>query len=363
MHRSLFAFFILGAVSLALLSPAPALAGEAISPKAEEPAAIGGGSVEAIIRKGIELFTNERMEDALALFQKIIDRDREDPRGYFYKAAVFSVTMLDYKTRHFEPQFNRYIDLAIEKAESRLTSNDRDAEAHFYLGGAYGYRGIDKTMVGGWLGAFIDGTRGVFHLQKALGLNPKYYDAYYGLGAYHYWVSAKSSILWFLPFFADERARGIEELRLASDKGRYSMYEARGTLVTVLMNEKRWKEALAEVEVLLDKFPNDLSSRIQRGTILAELGRWDEVERDFKWVKAFLATKPFHGFMRDMETEYYLALAAQRRGRSKDFFERCLRVKEIMGQNRAHPYIDGLSELEARARQLCGEPTQPDAQE
>ena len=354
MLRRLFAAFVFA--TLLAYPPGPGLAQGPISPTSESSDVSRDNPVEKIIKRGIRAVTNENFQEALDIFQKLIDKDKKDPRGYFYKAAVFSVTMQDYKTRAFEDEFNRFINEAIAKAEERLEIDDKDAEAHFYLGGAYGYLGIDKTMVGSWLGAFLDGTRGVFHLQEALNFNPTYYDAYYGLGAYHYWVSAKSSLLWFLPFFADERARGIEELRMASDKGAFARFEARASLVTVLMNEDRYEEAEEEVEKLLDKFPNDLSSHVQRGLIMAELGRWDDVEMEFRWVKEFLARRPFSGYMRELEASYHLALADYRRSRSKEFFEGCLKVKEIMGEGRSSDYIEGLDEVERKARELCGSP-------
>lgn len=354
MRLRMFAVIVLWVLLLTPWVPSYVCAQGPISPTTEDTDVSTSDPVETIIKRGIIVFTNEQPNEALNIFQKLIERDQDDPRGYFYKAAVFSVTMQDYKTRAFENEFYRYVNEAIDKAESRIKVNGEDAEAHFYLGGAYGYRGIDKTMVGNWLSAFLDGTRGVFHLQQSLSFNPKYYDAYYGLGAYHYWVSARSSLLWFLPFFADERAQGIEELRLASNKGSFARYEARASLVTVLMNEDRWDEALKEVEVLLEKFPEDLSSHIQRAKIMVKLARWEEVTSEFQWVKRFLADRPYRGYMRELEAEYYLALAAHRQSRSKDFFEGCLRVKEIMGSNRNRSYIEGLSELEQRARQLCG---------
>lgn len=353
MGRRLFAVFVLGTF-FTLFPAGVGLSQGPIAPTTESSDVSTSDPIEQITKRGIFAFTNENFQEALEIFQKIIDRNQDDPRGYFYKAAVFNVTMQDYKTRAFEKEFNRYISQAIDKAETRIQVNSQDAEAHFYLGGAYGYRGIDKTMVGSWLGAFLDGTRGVFHLQQALSFNPKLYDAYYGLGAYHYWVSAKSSLLWFLPFFADERARGIEELRMASDKGAFARFEARASLATVLMNEGRWKEAQQEVEVLLDKFPNDLSSHIQRGQIMAKLEKWKEVEKEFGWAKEFLTTRSFSGYPRALEVEYFLALAAHRQGHSKELFEGCLRVRDIMGQNRNHIYIEGLTETESRARELCG---------
>jgi tetratricopeptide (TPR) repeat protein len=341
------------------MAPPPGFAQGPISPTTEASDVSTSDPVESMIKRGILVLTNERFDEALEIFQKLIDHNKDDPRGHFYKAAVLSVTMQDYKTRAFESEFYLHINEAIEKAESRIEAQVDDAEAHFYLGGAYGYRGIDKTMIGNWLSAFLDGTRGVFHLQQALSFNPKYYDAYYGLGAYHYWVSARSSLLWFLPFFSDERDRGIEELRLAGSKGLFAQYEARASLVTVLINEERWEEARQEAEALIDKFPDDLSSHIQRGHIMASLGRWDEVTREFRWIKGFLANRPYHGYMRDLEAEYYLALSAQRQSHSQDFFDTCLKVNELMGNDQTRAFIEGLGELELRARELCGGTTPP----
>lgn len=335
-----------------LLISVPARAQESISP----PPKGDDLAIDALIIKGIALFTNERLDEALQIFKKLIDLDEDDPKGYFYTAAVYGVTMQDYRTRAFEREFNYFIDLAITKAQNQLDKNNDDAEAHFYLGGAYGYRGIDKTIVGSWLAAFLDGTQGVFHLKKAVAINSNFYDAYYGIGSYHYWVSAKAGILWFLPFFKDERVRGIEEIRLASNKGRYARYEAKAALVTVLMNEGRWEEALKLTDEMIAEFSNDFSSRIQRGMILAELGRWPKVEEEFLWIKKFVEAQPYPGYMRRLEANYYLALATNRQNKSRPFFDRCLKVNELMGRHRFHDYLEGLLNLEQKASQLCGSP-------
>ena len=55
--------------------------------------------LDTLIYQGIEMVHRERIDEALTIFKKIIEKDEESPVGYFYIAALYEVLMQNYKTR------------------------------------------------------------------------------------------------------------------------------------------------------------------------------------------------------------------------------------------------------------------------
>jgi len=77
-------------------------------------------------------------------------------------------------------------DLAHEVLDSASVTSDQEAQANLYLGAAEGYIGIFEYGQGNLIPALINGFQADNHLEKALFLNPKLFDAYFGLGLYRY---------------------------------------------------------------------------------------------------------------------------------------------------------------------------------
>ncbi len=65
-------------------------------------------------------------------------------------------------------------------------TQDQEAQANLYLGASEGYIGIFEYGQGNLIVALINGFQADSHLEKALLLNPKLVDAYFGLGMYRY---------------------------------------------------------------------------------------------------------------------------------------------------------------------------------
>jgi hypothetical protein len=49
--------------------------------------------------------------------------------------------------------------------------------------------------------------------------DPQFWDAYLGLGVYHYYGSMLTKAYWFLPGFGDQRQKGLNEIRQARERG------------------------------------------------------------------------------------------------------------------------------------------------
>jgi len=88
--------------------------------------------------------------------------------------------------KNFMYHSRRVKDLAHDILDSASMTSDQGAQANLYLGAAEGYIGIFEYGQGNLIPALVNGFQADNHLEKALFLNPKLFDAYFGLGLYRY---------------------------------------------------------------------------------------------------------------------------------------------------------------------------------
>ena len=196
------------------------------------------------INRGIELTINNRFDEAIDLYRKLIEKYPRQPIGYFYTAATLQAKMLDAEDYSEQAEFYRLSDLAIHYAEELQERGDATGWTVFYEGSAYLYRSFMDSKKGKWFAAYKDAKRGVGRLEKAVALDSSLYDAYLGLGSFKYWKSAKADFLLWLPFISDERKTGIEMIRQSIAKGIFTYWIARDQLSWVLMDAGNYREAM-----------------------------------------------------------------------------------------------------------------------
>jgi tetratricopeptide (TPR) repeat protein len=288
--------------------------------------------MDILIHQGIEKVQHEQIEGALADFQQIILMDPKSPVGYFYIAALYEVLMQNYRTRAFSEKFYYYVGKAIALGEESVKRDGNDEWANFYLGGAYGYRAIDRSENGNWFGAFLDAQNGAEYLQAAININPMLYDAYFGFGVYKYWRSVKSKVLWFLPFFEDERAAGIRDIQTAITMGKYTRIAGKRALIGIYYNEKEYDSALQLIGEILSEYPEDVHAVKMKGVIFYDQKRWDEAVLVFSRLSDQLRNSRWKNSGIDMEVEYYLTLANYKLERMHEYQagrERLSRMRKV----------------------------------
>jgi tetratricopeptide (TPR) repeat protein len=265
--------------------------------------------VDQIIFKGLEYVHQDETFKAVDEFKKLIELFPNDPIGYFYVSATLQTMMDDYRNYSYLDEFNKYMDLAIEKGEEREKRGNLTAYDCLYLGGAVGYRGINKALTGDWFGGFVDGLKGKGYLEKALELNPELYDVYYGLGTYHFWKSLKSKIFWWLPFVKDNRQMGIDMIKLAIEKGKFAAEDAKYALVRIYVENKEHENAFAMIEKLMKSQPNKPFLLWFLGRAQFETKMYAKAINTYQILLNTLIGSPYYHPEGEVECRYYLALA------------------------------------------------------
>jgi len=305
--------------------------------------------VGQIILQGVKYVHRDETFKAVDEFKKLIELFPNDPIGYFLVSAAFQNMMDDYRNYSYSDEFNKYMDMAIEKGEERKKRGNLTAYDCLYLGGAIGYRGINKALTGDWFGAFVDGLKGKGYLEKALELDPELYDVYYGLGTYHFWKSLKSRIFWWLPFVKDNRQMGIDMIKLAIEKGRYSKEDAKIALVRIYVENKEYQNAFDMIEKLSQSQPDKPFLLWFLGRAQFETKMYAGAINSYRTLLEVLIASPYYHPEGEVECRYWLALAYFE---NENFEDSQKQIDAILVLERETPENENISQFVKKAKEL-----------
>lgn len=312
---------------------------------------------DSLLRAIMDQAFNERYDEALRSAEALIELDPQGHVGYFTAASVRLGIMRIYRTRQFEEEFEQLVNKAIKLGEKRVKHGG--AWDHFFLGGAYGFRGANKAREYNWVGAFTDGWKGLQALSRALKEDPSLYDAYLGFGLYHYWRSALAGVLRSLPFVGDQRQRGIEEIQLAIDKGRYSQVVGTYALVEVYYNEKEYEKAFELNRRLAARYPNNIAWLYMELKLFAATQKWGEAARVAQELIERLKASPYQSDGFFSEVYWVLAMAEKELDHRDKALRACAlglaHVKKRDGERELEGPWEPFSEIRKRLKELCKE--------
>ena len=238
------------------------------------------GTFQELGIKGIELAHDMQFDEADKLFDKMIRMKPDNAFGYLLKLSSFSL-MAEIKgiEKEQEEYFKDLTLKTINIAEGMLKKNKHDTDALFYLGCAYGNLGVYYTDTNSWLRAYWNGRKGKNCLEKVVEKDPDYYDAYLGLGMYHYYAAVLPKIvrpLSFLLGIEGDRVKGIDEVKLALSKGTYARGSAKYFLAkSVYLKEENYEAALPLYKELITDYPHSFSLQMQLAICYRNLKKYD----------------------------------------------------------------------------------------
>jgi tetratricopeptide (TPR) repeat protein len=195
--------------------------------------------------------------------------------------------LVDPTNRAFDAQFSAEVERAIRSTEAWTEREPRNAEAHFYAGGAYAARVQWRVLRDEKVAAARDGKRIKQALERAIALDAELDDAYFGIGLYQYYADvapAAAKVLRFLLLLpGGDKAEGLAQMRRARTRGKLLQGEADYQLhVIYLWYEKRADLAADLLESLMERYPGnpifpaqlaDLQDRYDHD-ITASLATW-----------------------------------------------------------------------------------------
>jgi tetratricopeptide (TPR) repeat protein len=187
----------------------------------------------------------------------------------------------DEQNSALEKEFLAAADQTIQMTKKGIKQGDPSGIGRLCLGGSLGLLARWDAIQGHWLAAYRNGKQ-AFDLQsQAIQINPELYDAYLGPGIFHYYVAVLPSAAKFFAHmvFGGSKNQGLEEIRLAMNKGRFSRTAARLFLVNIYTNnEKDPATALALLSDGRKAFPDSPFFQFVELLVLEEARDWNALE-------------------------------------------------------------------------------------
>jgi tetratricopeptide (TPR) repeat protein len=176
--------------------------------------------------------------------------------------ALWWRIQLDPDSRALDDAFLEAVERAIASAEAWTEREPDNAEAWFYVGGAYAARVQWRVLRDEKLSAARDGKRIKDALERALALDPDLDDAYFGIGMYRYYADVAPTAARVLRFLlllpGGNRKEGLAQMLRARAEGRLLQGEADYQLhIIYLWYERQTGRALELLRDLHQHYPGN----------------------------------------------------------------------------------------------------------
>jgi Tetratricopeptide repeat len=214
--------------------------------------------------------------------------------------ALWWRILLDPDSRALDDDFSTSVDRAIRTTSAWTTRAPDDAEAWFYLGGAYAARVQWRVLREERLAAARDGKRIKDALERALLLDPGLDDAYFGIGLYRYYADVAPTAAKILRFLlllpGGNREEGLAQMLRARTRGRllqgeadyqlhviYLWYEEETVRALELLRDLQRRHPgnplfLAQIAEIQDVYQHDVIASLESWRTLLEQSRTERVE-------------------------------------------------------------------------------------
>jgi tetratricopeptide (TPR) repeat protein len=272
---------------------------------------------DAVTRRGIDYVYNLEFEKAEEEFGRLVALQPRHPAGYFFRAMVIWWKILvDLDNPQYDDQLFAALDEVEEMCDSILDVRSDDVTAIFFKGGAIGFAGRLRFHRDDWLGAANAGRKALPLVQRASDLDPNNYDIYLGTGIYNYYADVIPNeypvvkpLLLFIP--PGDRAKGIKELTLASQKAKYANVETAYFLMQIYYNyEKDYAKALELARSLNGRYPHNMLFHRYVGRCHVSMNNWKLARETFSAIldRVRLGERGYTAQL-EREAEYYLGMS------------------------------------------------------
>ncbi len=303
-----------------------------------------GSAVEAAAKRGIDEVYNLEFEKADSVFARLVAERPNDPTGYFLQAMViWWRIVLDMDSEQYDREFYDRLDRVVDMCDSILDKDANNVDAIFFKGGAIGFKGRLKFHRDDYLAAANAGRKALPLVQEAQSLAPHNYDVLLGSGMYNYYADVipqeypfLKPVLLFIP--PGDKKKGLEQLRLASQKGRYAATESAYFLMQVYFYyEKDYARALEIALDLHSRYPNNMLFHKYVGRGYVMMNNWAQAQRAFQDIMKKVG-QGLRGYnaTTEREAEYYLGqydLMQKHLDESLRHFYRCDELSRSLDRN------------------------------
>lgn len=234
------------------------------------------------IRSVLNDVYNVRFDQAESKLKLLQGKYPGDVKGYFYGSVLYFYKAIS--TRN-EDAYDKYIsqaDNVISKCDDLLDKDENNIEALYYKGQSHSYKSLLMLSLNkNLLSAASNGNTGYRILSDIVEKRPDYYDAYMGLGLYKIAIGfVPEKFKWLLSIigFKGNISNGIDMLRIAMQKGKYTKVDSKVFLSIFAMNEREEdnSETVALTKQLVEDYPESPVFKTLYAGMLMQVYKLDE---------------------------------------------------------------------------------------
>jgi tetratricopeptide (TPR) repeat protein len=274
------------------------------------------------ITAGIDCTVKQDFAGALRIFAAAAAAYPNHPAPYIYWAGALQAQNTDNGREFQRDTYDSLLDKGEANAEAMIAREPASADGYYYAGTVLAYRAFTSSESGNWAGSIFQGVNAAKQFEKALECNPKYYDAMNGLGTYYYW---RSKLAW-VPFVSDRRAEGISYVMAAARRGVYERGVAQNSLMLILIEEKRYDEAEAAANEMLEEVPNQRSFLWGLMTLYEQTGNAAQLKKIVPRLLASIISAPVVNYYNEAACRIKVAQYAYDDGNYPRTLDECAKV-------------------------------------
>jgi hypothetical protein len=245
-------------------------------------------SIQALAEQGLQKAYNMELNAAEKIFNKIIDLKPEQPDGYFYIAKVHFWTYLATNDPGEYQVFQKFAEITQEKIEKILKVDKKNVKILCMAGNISSYQAMAFATNESSVDAFWASKKAVSTFEQVLEQNPKYYDAYLGLGLFDYAMSFVPDFLkWAvnLTGLSSDKARGLRYIKLAYQKGTTSKTEAAFHLAKIYTDYLAdYDSSYIYSKLLIAQFPKNTLFRYVHAVSLIQERQYEKAIESLNYI-------------------------------------------------------------------------------
>ena len=215
---------------------------------------------------------NLELTAAEKTFDKIIVLRPHSPLGYYSIAKIHFWKFLGSKKQNEYNDFIKFANQAQERIDTTLRKNEKDIQTMYIAGNLALFRAMAQATNNSSVDAFWSSKKAVGYFNDVLDLNPKFYDAYLGLGLFDYAMSFVPDFLkWAvnLTGLTSDKERGFRYIKLAYRKGTEDKTEAAFHLSKIYSDYLAdYDSAFTLIKPLMERYPNNILFNYQYAVTL-----------------------------------------------------------------------------------------------
>ncbi|MCB1059291.1 MAG: hypothetical protein KDB65_03585 [Calditrichaeota bacterium] len=202
------------------------------------------------------------------------------PATDYGRASVIYAQLCDFEDTTGTAELERFAENCIEGCEQweRRNRDSAAAEREYLEGAAYSVSGLIRHKQG----RTLDGIRRLMasrrHFDRAIEIDPEFYDAYVGRGAYRYAAATNLSLLRWLPGVPTKR-QGWSDLEIGASQSKFSRYAAISAMVWFVLDDEKYELADSMVKAGLARFPDSRSFLIPKLSLEKKTGQWEDARQ------------------------------------------------------------------------------------